>query len=481
MVCGWVTLAPESQGPLLEKITGTDSATKFDVDEIAQVVILAGEHKDNWVSCRILTAGIAHQQMASTTVYDIHVLETSDFSNAAGASDTDVKAVRTGHLRKSRSATPGVLTVSGCPVVEFNGAYMLAGDHQGLPRYEGPTLPQKYKNGCGNLYYDRPSWRWRLSSKFAPLKTNCLAWTKNDEGSVPLGAVNWRCFSKGSWGDHTFTIAALQAGDSSRLPPARCKLLAEFFALVDLLGPASVDKSDPAGTGVLPWNQQSWWDQHVPGWKADEERASPLKLVCPKCATSLTSVPSEFVTEMGPEVEVVCDGEGCSNEGTLADMAAAGFCMCPNEECDFGICTGCQLPRQGGQDVGVETDYSRAFGPSWTLEMDSALVEYSSERAVLLGKSSPGKLALKELFADSKPEAEMAVGESVEIFSKSGQAWLPARVITVDGLTITVSYTSLSGAAMEKTILAAEGQRRLVTLVASHLCRRANRRPIGRR
>ena len=57
--------------------------------------------------------------------------------------------------------------------------------------------------------------------------------------------------------------------------------------------------------------------------------------------------------------------------------------------------------------------------------------------------------------------SEMAVGDSVEIYSKSSQAWLAARVIEVDEPTKTIvaSYTSLSGATMEKRILAADARR----------------------
>jgi hypothetical protein len=65
------------------------------------------------------------------------------------------------------------------------------------------------------------------------------------------------------------------------------------------------------------------------------------------------------------------------------------------------------------QDDG-ELEIDLAFAASWTLELDSALVEYAAERARVLGKTAASALTLTELFEKQADQANVAVaaGES---------------------------------------------------------------------
>merc|ERR1711871_549179 len=64
-----------------------------------EVVILTGTHKSCWVRCSV-------SKLNADGTIDIHVLPTTEYGRAAGASDTDVPAVSRNHLRRLGAVVP---------------------------------------------------------------------------------------------------------------------------------------------------------------------------------------------------------------------------------------------------------------------------------------------------------------------------------------------------------------------------------------
>jgi hypothetical protein len=90
--------------------------------------------------------------------------------------------------------------VCGMPQAEFNGVYIVAGDHEGYPRFE---------NAQGkHLYHSIDNWQWRLNHEFPGAdksrenekyecgqrqrKYECVrAWVDSVEGQLPVGNCQW--------------------------------------------------------------------------------------------------------------------------------------------------------------------------------------------------------------------------------------------------------------------------------------------------
>jgi len=100
-----------------ENKNATTSSTSTVVSEssMAEVVILSGEWKGKWVKCQILSAGKPDSKTKAKT-FNIHVVPTTEFSNAAGYSDTDVPNVSVKHLRPVTTSSTNSATAFVTPV-----------------------------------------------------------------------------------------------------------------------------------------------------------------------------------------------------------------------------------------------------------------------------------------------------------------------------------------------------------------------------
>jgi hypothetical protein len=68
-----------------------------------------------------------------------------------------------------------------------------------------------------------------------------------------------------------------------------------------------------------------------------------------------------------------------------------------------------RLEEDSIQQLVAQLEVDLAFDAVWTVELDSALVEYASERARVLGKSAPSMLTLADLFEVTEQEDSSAV------------------------------------------------------------------------
>jgi hypothetical protein len=141
--------------------------------------------------------------------------------------------------------------------------------------------------------------------------------------------------------------------------------LSSFISCQELLAPG------------LPIPPQSWWDERCPGW---------------------TIIPS------------IDDLEALDKDVLVARAAAAGV---DAEQTSFDDLSRGHIAQLTIDCMAAKLDFHSAFLPSWTVEMDEALVNFVQERATVL-KKSVSALTPDDLFEvsrDSASGAEVA-GES---------------------------------------------------------------------
>jgi outer membrane biosynthesis protein TonB len=315
-------------------------------------------------------------------------------------------------------AAPAVLAVSGCPVTDFNATFNFAGEHQSIARFETAESGQ-------HLFFDRMQKRWRLSRDFRPERTNCLAWCgKFQEGILPLGKNEWRVYFDGEWRDREVTLTVVQTGTATGLPPARRELVTNLNALTELL--------TQSGSSLL---EQSWWDSHYPSWK---RRAAEITLA--DFDGRFEKSASDVFPREDPEAVVICkqgrwvrEGESGARSSTIEYDDQTGHFVTNGWLADTGKMPELIMWTKRGNESGrrdgerlvwtrldsppvaaEEPDVNLAFDAAWTVELDSALVEYASERARVLGKSAPSTLKLSELFevAEQEDTAAVVAGET---------------------------------------------------------------------
>ena len=114
-------------------------------------------------------------------------------------------------------------------------------------------------------------------------------------------------------------------------------------------------------------------------------------------------------------VEAIVPSEEPGSTVLYLRFDTGAFCPVTLPTRDYQFFERVEAPSSDGQELlkelGAEAfDWEAAFAPSWTLSMDSALVQYASERAMRLGRTVT-EIKLTELL-DADVDADVDGGEA---------------------------------------------------------------------